>query len=483
MSTPEFKVLSADVLEQIISEALDVLEKVGFYVENDEALSLLGDNGMRIDKKKRRVYCPGGKLEELISQSPGSIAFYNREAHSAFVLGDDNVVYTPGSAALNLLDHGSMKIRSAQTQDGKVFHKLVQNLKFIRAQSTALIYGDVPHEIVDSYRLYLALLYCSKPIVTGTFRKESLSVMKDLLVAVRGTEKSLQDKPLAIFDACPSPPLKWSDLTAQSLIDCARLGIPSEIISMPIAGATAPVTLKDALVQHTAENVSGILIAQAASPGAPVIYGGSPSILDMSQGTTPMGAVETMLLCCAFSQVGKYFNLPTHAYMGLSDAKLADYQAGAESAIGIILASLSGINMVAGAGMLNFESCQSFEKLVLDNELCGMADRFHMGISAGGETAAVDLINMILSTEDALGNPHTLEWFRKELFFPGKTIDRSALKSKEIKSGMGAIDRAAHCISEIIDQTKDEIETDLKQQLYKIMENEAKRWNFNLKDV
>lgn len=483
MSVPEFHILSKNVIGNIIDEAMEVLEKVGVYVENEEALALLGDNGVRVDKKNQRIYCPRGKMEEFISKVPKSIAFYDQKGDPAFVLEKDNVVYDPGSAALYILDHESKMIRTPVSQDGRVYHNLIQNLKNIHAQSTAIIYGDVPGEIADSYRLYLALLYCSKPVITGTFRKESLSLMKDLLIAVRGSEKNLREKPLAIFDACPSPPLKWSDLTTQSLIDCARAGIPSEFVSMPLAGATAPITLKDAVVQHTVENFCGILITQSASSGAPIIYGGSPAVLDMRHGTTPMGAIETMLIDSAYSQVGKYFNLPIHAYMGLSDSKQNDYQAGLESGIGVILSALSGINMISGVGMLNFESCQSFEKLVMDNELCGMAYRLREGITFRNEIPAVELMDKLVSTGDALTDPHTLKWFRKELYLPGDVIDRSAMQNHEIKPGMSASDRAAKFVSKIKNNSDDGFTSGYKQELHKIMSSEANNWKFDIDDI
>jgi trimethylamine--corrinoid protein Co-methyltransferase len=182
--------------------------------------------------------------------------------------------------------------------------------------------------------------------VTGTFRVEGFKPMHDMLVAIRGSEDALAEKPLAIFDACPSPPLKWSNLTAQSLIDCARTGIPSELVSMGLTGATSPVTIAGTLVQHTVENLSGVVICQLAKKGTPVIFGGSPASFDMRKGTTPMGAIETMMIDSAYAQIGKYLNLPTHAYMALSDSKINDAQAGFESGIGAVVAALSGINVV-----------------------------------------------------------------------------------------------------------------------------------------
>jgi trimethylamine--corrinoid protein Co-methyltransferase len=247
--------------------------------------------------------------------------------------------------------------------------------------------------------------------------------MHDMLVAVRGSEKKLAEKPLAIFDACPSPPLKWSNLTTQSLIDSARVGIPSELISMGMTGATSPVTISGTLVQHVAENLCGLVICQLAKKGAPVIFGGSPSSFDLRKGTTPMGAIETMMIDSAYAQIAKHLHLPTHAYMGLSDAKTNDSQAGLETGLGAILGALSGVNVISGPGMMDFESCQSLEKLVIDNEICGMAYRLINGISQRDDPIATDLFKGFTPKMQFLSLPHTRKWYRQEHTFPA-IIDR-----------------------------------------------------------
>jgi trimethylamine--corrinoid protein Co-methyltransferase len=195
---------------------------------------------------------------------------------------------------------------------------------------------------------------------------------------------------------------------------------------MPLSGATSPVTLAGSLVQHTAENLSGIVIHQLARPGSPIIYGGSPAFFDVRNGTTPMGAIETMMIDCAFSQIGKSLGIPTHAYMGLSDSRTVDYQAGLESGLGAVLAMLAGINVVSGVGMMEFEKCQSLEKLFLDNDICGMAYRLRDGITVNDETLAREVFKEATLDTSFLRSKHTLKWFKEEGFFPSAGIDRSA---------------------------------------------------------
>jgi trimethylamine--corrinoid protein Co-methyltransferase len=413
---PKLDMLSEPFIDQIVSEALDVLGKTGVLVENEEALRLLADAGCECNGQT--VLFRENLVEASLKTTPHSIKVYDRSGELAMNLEGDEIHFDPGSGALTILDPVTLEERDPLTKDLIRFAILTDALPNIAAQSTEMISTDVPSAMQDRYRLYIGLQFSKKPVVTGTFALESFEIMKDMLVAVRGSERALREKPLAIFDCCPSPPLKWSDLTCQNLIDASKAGIPAELISMPLTGATSPVTLAGALVQLTAENLSGIVIHQLAQPGSPIIFGGSPAAFDMRKGTTPMGAVETMMMNAAYVQIGK------HAYMGLSDAKIVDGQAGLETGMGALVAALAGANVISGPGMLNFESCQSLEKLVLDNEICGMALRMVRGIEARGDRLGGDLYGDIYDGVHFLTSKETRRWFREEMYQAGSVIDR-----------------------------------------------------------
>jgi trimethylamine--corrinoid protein Co-methyltransferase len=197
---------------------------------------------------------------------------------------------------------------------------------------------------------------------------------------------------------------------------------------MPLAGAAAPVTLIGAIVQHAAECLSGITIHQLARPGAPIIWGGAPAIFDMRKGTTPMGAVETAMIDAAYAQVGKSLDLPTHTYLGASDGKLVDAQAGLESGMTALIGALAGINMISGAGMLDFLACQSPEKLVVDAEAIGMVKRLLEGVHVHTETLALAMFDGINFKGDFLKQRITRELFAKEQHLPSKVIDRDSVR-------------------------------------------------------
>jgi trimethylamine--corrinoid protein Co-methyltransferase len=420
---PKIELLDGALVKQIIWEALEILEKQGVFVENTEALALLKDRGMLVDDDSQRVHLTPQLVQDCLDSTPSSLTLYDRTGEKAYTVGGDNVHFDPGSAAVTILDHEGGKQRHAETADVVNFIRIADSLPNFHFQSTGLISSDVADVIADSYRLYLALLFSSKPVVTGTFRVEGFKPMLDMLTAVRGSAEALREKPLAILDACPSPPLKWSNLTAQSLVDAARAGIPSELISMGMTGATSPITIGGTLVQHVVENFCGLVICQLAKKGAPVIFGGSPSSFDMRKGTTPMGAIETMMIDAGYAQVAKSLNLPTHAYMGLSDAKTNDSQAGLETGMGALTAALAGINVVSGPGMLDFESCQSLEKMVIDNEICGMVYRMIEGITQREDLLATPLFTAVRADMEFLTHSHTRKWLRLEHHYP-RIIDR-----------------------------------------------------------
>ncbi|MGB2763956.1 MAG: trimethylamine methyltransferase family protein, partial [Candidatus Aminicenantaceae bacterium] len=283
---PKLEFLSKELIQKILNEAYYILEKQGVFVENQEALDLLKEAGMNVKNSSQRAHITPRLVEDSLSSTPSIIKLYDRTEKNEFIVGKDNIHFDPGSAAITILDHKTSEERKAVSDDLIKFYRLTDCLEHIHFQSTGIVSSDVPDLISDSYRLFLGLQFSTKPVVTGTFRVEGFKPMFDMLTAIRGSKENLAEKPLAIFDACPSPPLKWSNLTTQSLIDCARSSIPSELISMGLTGATSPVTIAGTLVQHVAENLCGLVICQLAKKGAPVIFGGSPSSFDMRKGTT-----------------------------------------------------------------------------------------------------------------------------------------------------------------------------------------------------
>ncbi len=474
---PTIRFLSDELIGQIVSEATQILCTLGVALHNKGVLSMLADHGARVDREEYQVIFNQEIIEKALKSAPRSFKLFDVHGNETNDFSGHNVHFTPGSAALHILDYESKEIRKPTTTDYIQYVKLVDQLDHIASQSTAFIPADVHEKISDSYRLYLSLLYGRKPVVTGTFTADSFEVMKNLQIAVRGSEEALKDRPLTVFSCCPTSPLKWSDVTSQNVVDCARYFIPVEFISMPLSGFVAPVTLTGTLIQHTAETLSGVVISQLANPGAPMLYGGSPAIFDLRYETTPMGAVETMMIDCAYNEIGKYLGLPTQAYISLSDAKQLDAQAGIEDSMGAILAGLAGINSISGPGMLDFESCQSLEKLVVDNEICGMTFRLIDGIEPKEDFPSLPLFRELLQEKHLLISKHTRRHLKKEHFFPGPVISR-ANRSRWHEEGATTLEERAHGQVQklLASHQPSNLAEDIKNELTLLMQAEARRF-------
>ena len=477
---PTLRLLDGALIERILAEARDLLDALGVEIHNPALLDALAGHGARVDRGTSRAHLGAPLVDRALASAPREFRLHDVLGRETHHFGAGRVSFTPGSAAIHILDGETGKIREPVTADYIRYVKVVSGLTQLASQSTAFIPADVPSRVSDSYRLFLSLLYGEKPVVTGAFTIEAFEIMKDLQLAVRGTEQALREQPLTIFSCCPTAPLKWSDVTSQNVVDCALWGIPVEFISMPLAGFMSPVTLVGSLVQHAAETLSGLVISQVTRPGAPVLWGGSPAIFDIRYETTPMGAIETMMMDCAYSEIGHALGLPTQAYIALSDAKALDAQAGLETGIGATLAALSGIDSVSGPGMLDFESCQSLEKLVVDDAICAMTQRLTQGIEPRDDFPARPLFEELLREKHLLIARHTRRHLRDEIAFPGPVIDRASQARWLEEGGLTLGQRARREVARLVEAWQpSQLGDDVRRELTRRMESEARRYGMD----
>lgn len=439
---PKMELLSQTLVDCVLDEAFELMQKPGIKVQSPEARQLLADAGAQVDPVTDVVSIPEKLARKALESVPSSFDLYDRAGNQALTFGGDHVYFDPGSSSVHVLDPETLEHRSSTSADLARIVKVTEMLPQYDAQSTAVVCNEIPKEIGDLFRLYIVLKYSTKPIITGSFSIKTLHSMIDMLAIFRGGRKGLAEKPLAVFDVCPSPPLIWSNFGSQNLIELARLFVPAEMVPMPLAGATGPVTLLGSVTQHAAESLSGITIHQLAQPGAPIVWGGAPAIFDMRKGTTPMGAVETAMIDASYAQVGKALHLPTHTYLCASDAKVIDAQAGMESGISAVLGALAGINMISGAGMIDFLAAFSVEKLVIDAEAIAMAKRLLEGMVPRTETLATELFEGISFKGDFLKQRATRQLFSREQVLHSPVIDRGSIRDWQEQGGLDTFGRA-----------------------------------------
>ena len=446
---PRFELLEPVLIERILDEALQLLRRPGIRVEEPEAVALLTGAGAIAADDRIQITEP--MVRRALDTVPRTFDLYDRAGRPAVRYGQGLVHFDPGSSGVAVLDPGTLETRTSQAADLALLTRVADALPAYDAVSTAIVCHDAPAEIGDLYRLFVVLLHSSKPIVTGAFSAHGTDVMLDLLAIDAGGREALAARPRAVFDVCPSPPLIWSEFACRNLIDLGRANVPAELISMPLAGVAAPVTLIGATVQHAAETLAGIVLHQLASPGAPIVWGGAPAIVDMRTGSTPMGAIETALIDAGNAAVGKSIGLPVHGYLGASDAKVVDAQAGLETGMTALVGGLAGIDMISGAGMLDFLLVQSAEKLVMDADVIGMVRRLLRGVDTPTETLATGLFAAAGPEGRFLEMADTRRLFRDEQFLPSKIIDRGSRGTWLEAGGLDAFERARTRVEEVLE--------------------------------
>jgi trimethylamine---corrinoid protein Co-methyltransferase len=444
---PRLQVLEPELIASIVDEAKRILAEVGMEIRGKELRRRLLEQGLPTSADGARVLFPADVVERAIASAPRSFTLYDRDGNPHADLGGDRVHFVPGSSGLKVLDHRTGEARLANTTDFTEYVRIADGLEHIPYLATAFSTNDdIEVGVADAWRLFLVLTNTKRPVVSGAFTEHGVQRMVEMMALFRRDRADLVARPMSIFTITASGNFRYSEDSCQNLIDCVEAGIAVEIVPVTLMGLIAPVTVVGATVFHTVDVLAGITMAQLVRPGAPVLFGGAPATFHMKIASSPMSAIEAMQLDVAYVEVAKSLGLPTQTYMALSEAKIVDAQAGAETFGSALLAALAGVNSVSGPGMLDFLLVFSLPKLVLDDELCGQALRFAREVAPVDDLPARALVEQVLAEQHLIMADHTTQHWPTELYLPGRVFDRD---NRENWTKAGALDANRRAIAEV----------------------------------
>lgn len=417
--------IDADLTSRILDESFAILAQIGIEVRGQTLRERLLAAGLVPDESGTRCLFPRTVSERALASAPSSFALYRRDGTAHTTIGGELVHFTPASSALRILDHRSGERRPANSTDFTDYIRLVDGMEHISYPSTAFsTNADIEAQVSDAWRLYLCLIHSNKPVVSGAFTEHGVPRMAEMMALFRRDRADLVARPMSIFTITATGNFRYSEDSCQNLLDCVEWGIPVEIVPVTLMGLIAPVTLVGAAVFHTVDVLAGVVMSQLIRPGTPVIFGGAPASFHMQEASAPMLGIEALHLDVIYAAIGKALNLPTQAYMALSDAKVLDAQAGAETFGSGLLAALAGINSVSGPGMLDYVMTFSLPKLVFDNEVCGQIHHLLREVEPVEDLPTRELVRAQLAEEHMLTAQHTLDHWPHHLYLPGKVYDR-----------------------------------------------------------
>jgi trimethylamine--corrinoid protein Co-methyltransferase len=412
-----YEILSRDDLDKIHGATMEVLERHGIKVLEPKALELLGDAGADVDRKTRMVRIPEDLVMETIRKAPSEFKMYGRDPKYILDYSGNNVHFGVAGFALRIQDLEG-KVRPGTLADVENIAKIADYLENIHHILLTVTPFDVPDELYHLYCIEADWRNSVKTTdgFTWTTRKAQETI--EMAAILRGGHEEVMKKPPLLGFMNPVSPLQFSKELTEGTLVYAKYRQPIVIAPEALAGATAPSSLAGLLTQQNAEVLAGITLVQLAGPGTPVLYGTVSTVMDMRVGTAAAGGPEVSLINTASSQLGRYYNLPRRGTGGTTDSKIVDAQAGAETAISMLMAAISGMNFIYEAcGGLDGTLTFSYEKLVVDNEIAGMVSRILRGIEVNDETLAVDEICKY-GHSNYLGSPYTRSTFRREHYLP-----------------------------------------------------------------
>jgi trimethylamine--corrinoid protein Co-methyltransferase len=304
--------LTKDDLEQIHAATLDVLQSTGIYVDHDEALSILEKGGCWVNKKTKVVRFPRHLVNEAMVQCPSHILLAGRDSKEDFMMGGRNVGFTPFGTCALTQDLETNEIRESTLEDVKNMAILCDALEHIDVLLPPVSAEDMPASSYDLHGLAVTLPNTTKHVVTDAESGDRCNKMIEMAAAIVGGKDELKHRPIVSFGVCPTSPLQLIGECCDVIIASARSWMPINVLSMALAGATAPIPLAGTLVVHNAEVLSGIVLAQVTNPGTPIMYGSSTTTFNMKTATATVGAPEMGMISAAVAEMAHYYEVPCY---------------------------------------------------------------------------------------------------------------------------------------------------------------------------
>jgi len=304
-------IFTKDELDQIHYGTLEVLEQAGLMVFSDEAQEIYYSHGCKVDKKKKIVKIPPHVVEKAIQSAPSKIVLYGRNSKNDVILEGTRVNFVNFGEGIKVLDIETGKVRESTKQDVADTALLCDALDNVDACLRALAPRDMPPAVEDLHCMEAVFNNTTKPIFGGSVSGLGMRKIIQMGVAIAGSEEELRQRPLFCSNGCPVSPMQLSGGLCEAIIESARAGIPCNIITMALSGSTTPITLAGTLIVHNVEVLGSLILAQLSSKGAPVIYGSSTTIFDLSCVNVPVGAPELGLMGAAVAKMAQYYNLPS----------------------------------------------------------------------------------------------------------------------------------------------------------------------------
>lgn len=399
-------------IERIHNGSIEILSKLGVHFEDNNAVEFFKSHGFRTEGKQ--VFFTESEIIDALEASPQKFSIKARNPDKNIKMGDGNFVFAPGYGAPFVMEIDGSR-RSARIEDYNNLCKIIQTSRYLDCNGYMMVEpSDIPPKTAHLDMLFSNIVLCDKVFMGSPTSSECAEDSIRMAEILWG---DITNKPVMISLINSLSPLKYSKEMIGALMKFAEYGQPCIIAPLIMGGASGPIQLSGILVLQNAEILAGITLAQLINRGTPVVYGSASSITDMRTGSLSVGAPELSKIVSATAQIAGYYKIPSRAGGAITDANIPDIQAGIESAVALYTAARNGIDFILhSAGILNSYLSMSFEKFLVDEELCGRVRKILSPFELTDESLSIDIIKEVGIGGEFLSHPRTIELCRSEYY-------------------------------------------------------------------
>jgi trimethylamine--corrinoid protein Co-methyltransferase len=418
MAIAQLKLLSKDEEEIVHEQSLKSLATLGIMVKNARVLKMLGDAGATIDERKGIAKFSEDMVNDAVKSAPKSIVLGARNPkHDKRIPVENHSLLATTGLAVYTTDLETGEKRPSTDADLANFSKLADAMDGVDINWTTVTATDVNQETLAIRSLWTALKNGGKHVQVVPAARDGKDARKqaELAALVAGGEDELRKRPLFSVISCSIAPLSFDTGPVEALLEFARAGIPVAAMSMSLSGLSAPVTMGGTLVNINTENLASLLISQTAAAGAPFIYCSESSPMDPKTGMMDYASLMFPLIAAGASQMANRYRLPSFVASWGVETESPGLLLPFSGVLVSVLSTISGSDMISGAGSIDSAKGASLEQVVIDSYMWEDIRTVMKNYEVTEETAALKVVEEVGHGNSFLNHVHTVRNYKKEL--------------------------------------------------------------------
>ncbi|MFM7335198.1 MAG: trimethylamine methyltransferase family protein [Tabrizicola sp.] len=437
---PTYEMPSEEGLRALEHQAEQLLAEIGVeFRGDDEALAMWRRAGAQVEGQ--RVRFEPGMLGEIVRTAPATFVQHARDPRHHVEIGGDAVVFSPAYGSPFVYDREGGR-RYGSLEDFRNFVKMAWCSPWLHhSGGTVCEPVDVPVNKRHLDMVYAHIRHSAKPFmgsVTAPERAEDSIAMCRILFG----EDFVDRHCVILGNINTNSPLVFDGTMSMALRAYARANQAAVVVPFILGGAMGPVTNAGGIVQSLAETMAGCALTQLERKGAPVIFGNFLSSMSLRSGSPTFGTPEPAIGSQVIGQLARRLNLPLRCSGNFTTSKLPDGQAMMEGTMSMLAAIHCGANFILhSAGFLDGLLSMSYEKFMLDADLCGALHAYLDGIRIDDDQLAVEAFAEVGPGNHFFGCSHTMKHY-ETAFWDSELSDNEPFEKWEAAGSTDAASRA-----------------------------------------